>query len=351
MRRSRIRSRPSKRRSPPIPIARASIRRPAASSRSPLPSTPHRPHPTRRCPRLSAASARKTEQLPAESSHLTPGASTGRARGSIRGNARSSPVSRNISAGCPIPRVTCKRFPSLVDRRLDLRIVPSPSESMNVSASRSTMIRSAWARSASRRADSSSGHPARSSSPAIRMSEKAPSATSGQAPSGGPARRPARERLLETAYGMFSTRGVRAVGVDEIIERAGVAKATLYRHFPSKDDLVLAFLEERERRWTVDWVEAEAQRTRLRARAAAARDLRSLRRVVSPRGLRRLRVHQRHARDGPPSCGRKRKRASSGEHSRDGSSACRGGRASRSALVRRLLAHTDEGIDRAGSRG
>ena len=91
------------------------------------------------------------------------------------------------------------------------------------------------------------------------MSEQAPSATSDQAPAGPPARRPARERLLDTAYGMFSTRGVRAVGVDEVIERAGVAKATLYRHFPSKDDLVLAFLEERERRWTVDWVEAEAK--------------------------------------------------------------------------------------------
>ena len=58
---------------------------------------------------------------------------------------------------------------------------------------------------------------------------------------------------------MFSTRGVRDVGVDEVIERAGVAKATLYSHFPSKDDLVLAFLEERERRWTVDWVEAGAR--------------------------------------------------------------------------------------------
>lgn len=58
---------------------------------------------------------------------------------------------------------------------------------------------------------------------------------------------------------MFSARGVRAVGVDEVIERAGVAKATLYRHFPSKDDLVVAFLEEREQRWTVDWVEAEAR--------------------------------------------------------------------------------------------
>ena len=58
---------------------------------------------------------------------------------------------------------------------------------------------------------------------------------------------------------MFAARGVRDVGVDEVIERADVAKATLYRHFPSKDDLVVAFLEEREQRWTLDWVEAEAR--------------------------------------------------------------------------------------------
>jgi AcrR family transcriptional regulator len=70
----------------------------------------------------------------------------------------------------------------------------------------------------------------------------------------------ARERILETAYELFSRRGVRSVGVDEVIERAGVAKATLYRHFQSKDELVLAFLERRERRWTLDWVEAEARR-------------------------------------------------------------------------------------------
>src|SRR4030095_3672660 len=69
----------------------------------------------------------------------------------------------------------------------------------------------------------------------------------------------ARERILETAYELFSRRGVRSVGVDEVIERAGVAKATLYRHFQSKDELVLAFLERRERRWTLDWVEAEAR--------------------------------------------------------------------------------------------
>jgi AcrR family transcriptional regulator len=50
------------------------------------------------------------------------------------------------------------------------------------------------------------------------------------------------------------------VGVDEVVAEAGVAKATLYHHFPSKDDLVLAFLQEREERWTFDWVAAEARR-------------------------------------------------------------------------------------------
>jgi AcrR family transcriptional regulator len=70
----------------------------------------------------------------------------------------------------------------------------------------------------------------------------------------------ARERILATAYDLFSRRGIRDVGIDEVIERAGVAKATLYRHFPSKDDLVMAFLERREERWTLAWVEAEAKR-------------------------------------------------------------------------------------------
>jgi AcrR family transcriptional regulator len=69
----------------------------------------------------------------------------------------------------------------------------------------------------------------------------------------------ARERILESAYELFSQRGIRDVGVDELIEHAGVAKATLYRHFPSKDALALAFLERREQRWTRDWVEAEAK--------------------------------------------------------------------------------------------
>ena len=73
-------------------------------------------------------------------------------------------------------------------------------------------------------------------------------------------RRGPRERLLDTAYELFSRRGIRGVGVEEVIEHAGVAKATLYRHFPSKDALVLAFLERREQHWTRDLLEVQTGR-------------------------------------------------------------------------------------------
>lgn len=63
------------------------------------------------------------------------------------------------------------------------------------------------------------------------------------------ARPPARERILETAYGLFNAHGVRGVGVDRIIAESGVAKATLYSHFRCKDDLVLAYLRESDVRW------------------------------------------------------------------------------------------------------
>jgi AcrR family transcriptional regulator len=75
-----------------------------------------------------------------------------------------------------------------------------------------------------------------------------------------PVRRDARERILASAEELFSRRGVRGVGIDELIAHAGVAKATLYAHFPSKDDLAVAFLERREQRWTFAFVEAEARR-------------------------------------------------------------------------------------------
>jgi AcrR family transcriptional regulator len=70
----------------------------------------------------------------------------------------------------------------------------------------------------------------------------------------------ARERILESAYALFSRSGLRAVGIDDVIDHASVAKATLYRHFASKDELALAFLARREERWTHGWVEQEARR-------------------------------------------------------------------------------------------
>jgi AcrR family transcriptional regulator len=70
----------------------------------------------------------------------------------------------------------------------------------------------------------------------------------------------ARERILATAYDLFCRYGIRAVGIDTIIERSGVAKMSVYRHFRSKDDLVLAVLDRREALWTEGWLEAEVER-------------------------------------------------------------------------------------------
>ncbi|ORV83104.1 TetR family transcriptional regulator [Mycobacterium interjectum] len=69
----------------------------------------------------------------------------------------------------------------------------------------------------------------------------------------------ARERILTAAYELFSRRGIRAVGTDEVIERAGVARATLYRHFATKDDLVLAVLQRREQVWTHGLIEEQSR--------------------------------------------------------------------------------------------
>ena len=77
-----------------------------------------------------------------------------------------------------------------------------------------------------------------------------------------------RERILDTAYELFSKHGTRAVGVDRIIAEAGAAKMTLYRNFASKDELIVAFLAAREERWTRGWLQAEVER---RADTPAAR--------------------------------------------------------------------------------
>jgi AcrR family transcriptional regulator len=62
----------------------------------------------------------------------------------------------------------------------------------------------------------------------------------------------ARERLLAAASELFYESGIQATGVDAIISAAGVAKATFYRHFPSKDHLVVAWLEDTRTNWLVD---------------------------------------------------------------------------------------------------
>ena len=85
-----------------------------------------------------------------------------------------------------------------------------------------------------------------------------------EGPGAGPG---ARERILDAAYELFSRHGIHAVGIDRIVAESKVAKMTLYHHFPSKQELVIAFLDLRERRWTHEWLEAEVER-----RAATPRE-------------------------------------------------------------------------------
>ena len=61
---------------------------------------------------------------------------------------------------------------------------------------------------------------------------------------------PARQRILDAAFRLFYARGIRAVGVDTIIAESGVAKATFYKHFPAKDDLVVAYLDRVDGIWS-----------------------------------------------------------------------------------------------------
>src|SRR5688572_14171575 len=68
-----------------------------------------------------------------------------------------------------------------------------------------------------------------------------------------------RDRVLETAATLFYREGVRAVGVDLVVERSGVAKTSLYRHFATKDDLVVAFLEREDAEYWEDWESVAAQ--------------------------------------------------------------------------------------------
>ena len=78
----------------------------------------------------------------------------------------------------------------------------------------------------------------------------------------------ARERILQTAHILFYRDGIRATGINRVIDESGVTKVTFYRHYPSKNDLILAFLAYRHQRW-MDWFRDALQRHGGKASALA----------------------------------------------------------------------------------
>lgn len=77
---------------------------------------------------------------------------------------------------------------------------------------------------------------------------------------------PASDRVLSTAANLFYERGIHAVGVDTVVSASAVAKMTLYKHFPSKDALIVAALEQQGQQWR-GWFAAAVE-----AAAATARE-------------------------------------------------------------------------------
>ena len=68
-----------------------------------------------------------------------------------------------------------------------------------------------------------------------------------------------RDRILLTAHDLFYSEGIRATGIDRVIAQAGVTKVTFYRHFPSKNNLIVEFLNFRHERW-MNWFNDALQR-------------------------------------------------------------------------------------------
>jgi len=85
------------------------------------------------------------------------------------------------------------------------------------------------------------------------------SAVARQGKPDGTPRKLARDKVFEVAADLFYRKGVRAVGVDTIVRQADVAKISLYRSFPSKDDLIVAYLEDRNENFWRQWDAAFAR--------------------------------------------------------------------------------------------
>lgn len=87
-----------------------------------------------------------------------------------------------------------------------------------------------------------------------------------------PIRAPARERLLAAANELFYAEGINSVGIDRVIDHAGVAKASLYANFRSKDELVRAYLESRHEARKARMLERVERHRSPRERALAVFD-------------------------------------------------------------------------------
>ena len=75
----------------------------------------------------------------------------------------------------------------------------------------------------------------------------------------------AREKILLTAHDLFYREGIRATGIDRIIKESGVTKVTFYRHYPSKNELIRAYLEYRHAYWMHWFVDAVDRHKRINA--------------------------------------------------------------------------------------
>jgi AcrR family transcriptional regulator len=78
-------------------------------------------------------------------------------------------------------------------------------------------------------------------------------AAEGAEPAARPAKVPMRERIVEAATELFYAQGLRAVSAEKIIAQVGITKVTFYRHFPTKDELIVAYLERRAK-WERDGI-------------------------------------------------------------------------------------------------
>lgn len=76
-----------------------------------------------------------------------------------------------------------------------------------------------------------------------------------------PGQLPSRERILVAAHALFYKEGIRATGIDKIIEQAPVSKLTFYRQYASKDDLIRAYLDFRHEKW-ISWFQTSLEQAR-----------------------------------------------------------------------------------------